>query len=578
MGTRLFANLQTEAPMLSVTIRRLCAAALAVLLSAGGTILAHDGHDHANDKKAAAPATLKPRLEARAGPFELVAVHQAGELLIYLDRSETNEPVTGAQVTVETPDGSRDAALTDGVYRLAVPWERGSVDLIFTVGDGKSTEVLSGTLKLDATAPASDKTSTGVALWSSALANDLAQGLKERTSTGSTWLLLLLAFAAGGLVSRLLVRWPRLALGLLVLATLLALVSPSAFAHEGESHEPPKIAAPITSDLAQRLADGTLLVPKPVQRLLAIRTLVAGASTHRKTLELPGRIIPDPNASGFVQASVNGRLSAPKEGFPRLGTLVKAGDVLAYVTPPLQAIDVSDMRQKQGELEQQIGIVEKRILRYESLAKVNAVPKVTLDEAILELNGLKERRAQLDKVRAEPEKLIAPVSGVVASANAVAGQIAESNAIVFQIIDPARLWVEALTFSLIPDAQRATARTAEGITLALSFQGAGLTDRSQAIPVHFAIQGAPKRLRVGQLVTVLATTGEEVRGLAIPRKSVLRGANGQTIVLVHTDAERFEPRMVRVEPLDADRVIVLDGLAAGARVVAQGAELLNQIR
>jgi multidrug resistance efflux pump len=127
---------------------------------------------------------------------------------------------------------------------------------------------------------------------------------------------------------------------------------------------------------------------------------------------------------------------------------MKVGDVLAYVTPPFAAIDVSDMRQKQGELDQQIGIVEKRVARYEPLAKTGAVPKVTLDEAILELKGLRDRRAALDKVRAEPEKLIAPVSGVIASANAVAGQIAETNAIVFQIINPSRLWVEALTFAL----------------------------------------------------------------------------------------------------------------------------------
>ena len=301
-------------------------------------------------------------------------------------------------------------------------------------------------------------------------------------------------------------------------------------------------------------------MPKPVQRILAIRTALTQAATHRKTLELPGRIIPDPNASGFVQASVSGRLSPPEGGFPKLGTTVKAGDVLAFVTPPFQAIDVSDMRQKAGELDQQIDIVEKRIARYELLAKTGAVPKVTLDEAVLELKGLRERRASLDKTRGEPERLIAPVSGVIAAANAVAGQIAETNAVVFQIVDPARLWVEALTFSLLPDAQPATARTGEGRKLTLAFQGAGLTDRSQAIPVHFAIEGETKGLRVGQLVTVLAPTGEEAQGLAVPRTSVLRGANGQTIVFEHTTAERFEPRIVRVEPLDAERVLVLDGL------------------
>jgi hypothetical protein len=553
------------------------AGVVAILLLMGGGSFAHEGHDHGEEKKPAGRVALSPRLEARSGPFELVALRQSGELLIYLDRFATNEPVTRAEITVETPDGPKETALKDGVYRLPAPWGTGSLDLIFTVVDGTAVEVLSGTLKLDAAASAPEKAPVGDGLWSSALAQELVHGVSERVSSGGTWLLLVTAFTAGVIVTRLLVRRPKLSLMLLLLAGLLAL-APVAFAHEGEEHEQPKVAAPVTSDLAQRMPDGALFVPKPVQRLLAIRTLVTEVSTHRKTLELPGRIMPDPNASGFVQASVSGRLSAPKDGFPRLGTAVKAGDVLAFVTPPFQAIDVSDMRQKQGELEQQIGIVEKRVARYEGLVKIGAVPKVTLDEAVLELNGLKERRAQLDKVRAESERLIAPVSGVVASANAVAGQIAETNAIVFQIIDPAQLWIEALTFSLIPDAQRATARTGEGITLALSFQGAGLTDRSQAIPVHFAIQGAPKGLRVGQLVTVLATTGEAVKGLAIPRTSVLRSANGQTVVFEHTGAERFEPRIVRVEPLDADRAIVLDGLPAGARVVAQGAELLNQIR
>jgi hypothetical protein len=59
---------------------------------------------------------------------------------------------------------------------------------------------------------------------------------------------------------------------------------------------------------------------------------------------------------------------------------------------------------------------------------------------------------------------------------------------------------------------------------------------------------------------------------------VVRGGNGQSIVYEHTRPERFEPREVRVEPLDAERVLVLSGLSAGRRIVTQGAELLNQVR
>ena len=544
---------------------------IAMLLMAGSA-WAHEGHDHGDQAKTAV-AGITPRLEATSGPFELVALLQKGELLIYLDRFETNEPVTGAQITVETPAGQLTPEFKDGVYRLAAPWapQSGTLDLIFTVSANDQTEILSGTLKLDeahAKAP-----SRGWSLLSPAM----AQGLKETLSGGGTLVLVILAFAAGMAAMLLLRRGSAKRTLMLMLVAALVITPGLAHAHEGEDHgDTPRPAA--VNDLAQRLTDGALFVPKPVQRILAIRTLLTQSASHSKTLELPGRIIPDPNASGFVQASVSGRLSAPEGGFPRLGTVVKAGDVLAHVTPPFAAIDVSDMRQKQGELDQQIGIVEKRIARYESLAKTGAVPRVTLDEAILELKGLRDRRAALDKSRGEPEKLIAPVSGLIAAANAVAGQIAETNAVVFQIVDPTRLWVEALTFSLLPDAQGATARTGEGKVLNLAFQGAGLTDRSQAIPVHFAVAGDNKGLRVGQLVSVLAATGEQTQGLAVPRRAVLRSANGQSILFEHTSPERFEPRIVRVEPLDAERVIVLDGLAPGRRVVVQGAELLNQIR
>jgi cobalt-zinc-cadmium efflux system membrane fusion protein len=64
----------------------------------------------------------------------------------------------------------------------------------------------------------------------------------------------------------------------------------------------------------------------------------------------------------------------------------------------------------------------------------------------------------------------------------------------------------------------------------------------------------------------------------VPRSAVLRGQNGQALVFEHTNAERFVPREVRVEPLDAGRVLIVSGIGAGKRIATQGAELLNQIR
>jgi membrane fusion protein, heavy metal efflux system len=118
-------------------------------------------------------------------------------------------------------------------------------------------------------------------------------------------------------------------------------------------------------------------------------------------------------------------------------------------------------------------------------------------------------------VRREPEALVAPVSGVVADGTPVAGQIAQTNAIIFHIIDPARLWVEALSFEAIAGSENASALTSSGRTLSLTHRGSGFADRSQSIPVHFAVEGDAGGVRVGQFVTVLVATSDEKRGIAI---------------------------------------------------------------
>ncbi len=194
--------------------------------------------------------------------------------------------------------------------------------------------------------------------------------------------------------------------------------------------------APVVRDVAKRLPDGAVFMPKQTQRLLEVRTQFTQPSAHATTVELPGRVIADPNAIGYVQAAVSGRLSAPSGGFPRLGARVSAGDVLAYVTPPLSAAETSDQRQRQGELDQQISLIQQRISRFEKLVGSGAVARVQLDEARIELDAIRDRRMALDQVRREPEALAAPISGFIAASNAVAGQIATQTRLSFRLSIP----------------------------------------------------------------------------------------------------------------------------------------------
>ena len=59
---------------------------------------------------------------------------------------------------------------------------------------------------------------------------------------------------------------------------------------------------------------------------------------------------------------------------------------------------------------------------------------------------------------------------------------------------------------------------------------------------------------------------------------MVRGSGGEQTVWVHTRAERFERRTVRAQALSADRVALISGIAAGERVVTEGAGLLAQVR
>lgn len=543
----------------------LWAVLLSIAFGLAAPAMAHEGHDH-GPPQPELQTVAAPRAEAQSDAFELVAVARDGALTVFLDRFRTNEPVTGATIELETPDGPKAATPVDDRYRIEAPWAMapGAHDLLFTVMKGDTVDVLTATL-VTPDAPAETAPANGP------MARIAASLAEARGAGGSVLAVGAFGFLGGLLVAAAARNRRRLMFLAIGVAGAAAIFATGAFAQQ-------PAGSTLVRDVARRLPDGAVFMPKQTQRLLEVRTLFTQESAHATSIELPGRIIADPNASGYVQAAVSGRLSAPAGGFPRLGARVEKGDTLAFVTPPLSAAETSDQRQRQGELDQQISITQQRIARFEKLVGSGAVARVQLEEALIELEAFKDRRQALDRMRRAPDPLIAPVSGVVAAANAMAGQIADANAVIFQIVDPRQLWVEAQSLQALTDVASAQARTVDGWLVALKFMGAGLADRSQFLPAHFALPEGERALRIGQLVTVFVETGEARQGIAVPREAVLTGANGQSVVFEHARAERFEPREVRVEPLDAGRVLISAGVAPGRRVVVQGAELLNQVR
>lgn len=370
------------------------------------------------------------------------------------------------------------------------------------------------------------------------------------------------------------------------IATLVLLaMAGQAQAHGGEDHshdaKPALAANPATGALeavsARRLADGSLFVPKAVQRQLGLRTVLTEVKSIPASVEFNGRIVADPNAGGRVQSSQPGRIEPGPKGLPTLGQKVTKGQVLAYLRPVASSIERSNSQAQLAELESQLAITERKLRRYEQLE--GAVPQASVEAARFELDALKKRRAAIGAGIGAPEPLLAPVSGVVSATGAVAGQVVDAKEILFEVVDPARLAVEALAYdpALLEDIASASALAADSV-LELQYVGGGRQLREQAMPLLFRVTSGHGALAVGQPVKVVARTSRASKGAAVPQAALLRVGAGETAVYIHTDAERFVLRKVRAQALDASTVTLVSGVANGERVVSAGAGLLSQVR
>ena len=128
----------------------------ALILNGNGVIHAHEGDDHGTPP-APVNAAAAPRGEAATDSFELVAIVQGGELALFIDRFQTNEPVENAKVEVETPSGPVPAsAHTGDAYRLKAPFlsKPGRYDLLVTVTAGDATDILPVSLTVPEARPA----------------------------------------------------------------------------------------------------------------------------------------------------------------------------------------------------------------------------------------------------------------------------------------------------------------------------------------------------------------------------------------------------------------------------------------
>ena len=369
---------------------------------------------------------------------------------------------------------------------------------------------------------------------------------------------------------------PLLTLGLL-LATTACLAGPGAHGPNGEHLDQ---ACPTNASGLVRLPDGSVNVPKVAQRRLGLRTLLAPETEAAATLELPGRVVQDPNASGRVQASHGGRIEPGPKGLPVPGQTVQKGEVLAWLHHHAEPFAQANQEAQRAELRAGRQLAEQRLKRLEGLE--GTVPRKEIEAARLEAESLAARERSIAASLDQREPLRAPVSGVIARSELMAGQVIDARDVLVDIVDPARLMVEAQTADVTLGPRIAGAELAGIGGVKLQLAGVPRALRDGTLPLSFRAQadkaGQATSLAVGQTVGVIVLMKDKAKGVVVPAEAVVRSPVNETIVWIKTSAERYMPQPVQVKPLDAKTVLVTRGLAADNRVVVQGAALIAQIR
>lgn len=130
--------------------------------------------------------------------------------------------------------------------------------------------------------------------------------------------------------------------------------------------------------------------------------------------------------------------------FAGAGQAVRKGEVLAYAAPTAGAIERSNQLAQQAELRAAQGLARQRVARLQALA--DTVARKDIEAAEAELHSLTQRLAAVGAGLQQRDALVAPASGVIASANAVAGQVVDARELAFEVVDPRHLRIEALAY------------------------------------------------------------------------------------------------------------------------------------
>lgn len=305
------------------------------------------------------------------------------------------------------------------------------------------------------------------------------------------------------------------------------------------------------------------------------RTTFAVEGSLVGSVEVPGEIVPAAGRRVTVTAPLAGTID-PRVGSALVpGSRVNTGQIIASLSPALGDGGSAYATARAGLAE-----AEDEQARAQRLVAAEAAPARRLHEAELRVRAAREALASFGggELVDGNVPVRAPIGGIVAARHLTGGSLVSAGAPLLTIVDPAVVWLRALVPAAIAptlDRRRPASVRIDGTGLAietgLALAVAPVIDSvSRTVEVLYPVGNRTGAILVGATARTMLPVGGLRSGVIVAATAVLE-FDGRPTVFVQIAGERFEARTITIGARDASRVLVSGGVAAGERVVTDGA-------
>ena len=332
---------------------------------------------------------------------------------------------------------------------------------------------------------------------------------------------------------------------------------------------------------------------KPQQWRSRLATTPAELGSIRPSVTATASLRARPDAEALISAPVAGLLK-PARGFPRVGQVLKAGEIIAWLIPRQGSdADQASLQAAAGKAQANLQQAHREHQRLQELYKLEAVAQKRLQDAeTAEQLAKQDWQAAQARLRGLDGSsntagiaLRAPISGTLTQVSSQAGAFVNEGEALFHIADSRRLWLEArvaehdvlrlgqpVAASFTPSGASQSIALEFGRNATLVSVGTQLDATTRTLPVIIEFE-PPPGLPLGLAAQARLYTASDTRLVRIPASSVL-DESGSQVVYVQLASDIFQRRLVEVGARDGDWVAILSGLTPGERVVSRAAHLI----